>query len=110
MSAGNSSDHVEQENEQIVRMPKSGRQQLFVHDFEIDQTRAIRLFVINHVRHRCVPVRPAPAELIAPKLMRTMIFARSGLEHAFAQRSLVHVIPKILSGQFVQHHCSCIAY
>jgi len=98
VSAGNSSHHVEQENEEIVRMPNPGRQRLFVDDFEIDQTRAVRLFVINHIRHRCVSVRPPPAELITPKLMRAMIFAPSGLQHAFAKRPLLHVIPEALSG------------
>ena len=79
-------------------MPRGGRQRFFVHDFEIDEARAIGLFVINHVRHRRVPVRPAVAELITPKLMRTMIFASGRLEHAFAKRPLVHVIPETLSG------------
>src|SRR5437868_10998046 len=110
MSAGNSSHHVEQENEEIVRMPTSGRERLFVDDLEIYQTGAIRLFIINHVRHRGIPVRPAPPELLTRKPMGAMIFAPSSLQHAFAKRALLHVIPEALSGQFVQYHCSCIPH
>jgi hypothetical protein len=40
-----------------------------MHDFEIDQTRAPDLLVIDYVRHGGVAVRPRATKFVTPELM-----------------------------------------
>jgi len=46
-------------------------------------------------------MRPAPVELIAPKLVRAVQFPRRRYQHFFGQRAAVHVVPKTFARQFV---------
>ncbi|PYL05501.1 MAG: hypothetical protein DME34_11420 [Verrucomicrobia bacterium] len=94
-------DEVEQTDDQVVGMTRGRGQRFFVHDFEVDQPRTIGLGIVNHVLHGGVGVRPRPAELAAPELVRAPKFPRRRLHHRARQRALDHVVPKTATGDFL---------
>jgi hypothetical protein len=48
----NSSQHIEQENEQVISVTGSRRQRFLVSNLKIDQPGAMRFLVVNHIGHR----------------------------------------------------------
>jgi len=52
LPARNTIDHIEQEHEQVIGMTPVCGQGFFVSDLEVNQSRAIRLVVIDHIGHR----------------------------------------------------------
>jgi hypothetical protein len=93
-SAGSDCKDVEQENEQIIRVPHRRREGFVVDDFEVDQPRPASLLVINNVGHSRVAVRPPAAKFIAPELVRAEKLAASRFQHLPSQGATVHVFPK----------------
>ncbi|PYK40605.1 MAG: hypothetical protein DME60_07685 [Verrucomicrobia bacterium] len=99
--AGSDCQDVEQENEQIIRVPRRRRERFVVHDLKVNQPRPASLLVVNNVGHSGVAVRPAAAKFIAPELMRAEKLAASRLQHRPSQGATVHVFPKVFPREFV---------
>jgi len=93
LSVRHRSHHVEQENEQIVRLSRGSMQRFFVNDFKINQTCAVAARVVDHVLASAIPVRPAAAKLIAPKLVGAAKFPGCGLQHPPRQCAATYVSP-----------------
>jgi hypothetical protein len=87
------SDHVEEEDEQIVRLAGSSRERLFVDDFKVNQPRAVTARVVNYILGSAVAVGPASAKMVAPKLVGAAKFCRRGDQHSPRQRSAIQVLP-----------------
>jgi hypothetical protein len=69
-----------------------------VDDFKINQTRSASVMVVNDVCHARVAMRPRAAKLIAPKLVSTPEFVRSGFQHPPGQPTAIHLLPNAFSG------------
>jgi hypothetical protein len=54
----NSSQHIEQENEQVISVTGSRRQRFLVSNLKIDQPGAMRFLVVDHIGHRGIAMRP----------------------------------------------------
>jgi hypothetical protein len=52
LPARNTIDHIEQKHEQVIGVTSACGQGFFVPELEVDQSRAICLVVIDHIRHR----------------------------------------------------------
>src|SRR6266571_4484368 len=76
-------------------------------DFKVNQTRPAGPLVVNDVRRGRVAVRPRAAKLIAPELMSTPEFVRSGFQYPPRQRTAIHVLPNAFSRQFVGTNRVC---
>jgi len=72
-----------------------------VHDFEVNQSGAASLFIVDHIRHRRIAVRPAAVELINMHCVRAAIFSRGRLQHLLGERVRVHVVPQAAARQFI---------
>jgi hypothetical protein len=65
-----------------------------VHDLKVNQPRLSSLLVVDNVGHCRVAVRPMPAKLTAPELMRAEKLAACRFQHLPSQGAAVHVLPK----------------
>jgi hypothetical protein len=89
LSAGYDSYHVEQEDEQIVRLSGSSGERFFVDNFKVNKSRALAARIVDYILGSAVAVGPATAEMVAPKLMGAAKLSSSGLQHLPAQRSAI---------------------
>jgi len=72
-----------------------------VDNFKIDQPRPIALFVIDHVGHACVAVRPGTAEVFAPELVCSSEFDSSCFHHPVGERVMIQAFPEAFAWQLV---------
>ncbi|PYL41748.1 MAG: hypothetical protein DMF42_09550 [Verrucomicrobia bacterium] len=67
LAGGNDCQDVEQENEQIIGVPRFGPKRFLVNQLKVDQPRPASFLVIDNIRHRRIAVRPGAAKFIAPE-------------------------------------------
>jgi len=99
MPRRNSAHHVEQKDEQIVCLPGRGGQCFVVHDFKIDQARAICRRIVQDILGGPIAVRPAAAKMIAPKLVGAAKFCSRGSQHFSRQGSAIEMFPQTFARQ-----------
>jgi hypothetical protein len=104
LPAWHDSNHVEEEDEQIVRLAGSSRERLFVDDFKVNQPRAVTARVVNYILRSAVAVGPASAKMVAPKLVGAAKFSCRGDQHSPRQRSAIQVLPQTFARQFFGHN------
>jgi hypothetical protein len=104
---GNDSYEVEQENEQIISVPRIGRERFLVNDFEVNQPRSASPLVVNDIRRGGVAVRPRAAKLTAPEPMSTAKFVRSRFQHLPRECAAVQMFPKTFTGQLIDANRLC---
>jgi len=91
--AGSDCSNVQQKDEQIIRMPRSGWQRFLVNDFKVDPPRPASLLIIDNIAHGCIGVGPPTAELVAPELMGPAQLAARGFQHLPRQGASNQVFP-----------------
>jgi len=104
---GNDSYEVEQENEQIISVPRIGRERFLVNDFEVNQPRSASPLVVNDIRRGGVAVRPRAAKLTAPEPVSTAKFVRSRFQHLPRECAAVQIFPKTFTGQLIDANRLC---
>jgi hypothetical protein len=82
-------NYVQQEDQQIIRLPRFRRQRFVVNDLEVDESRSAGFVVIDHVVRSSVAVRPWAVKLIAPELMSAPEFVASCVHHFFCERAML---------------------
>jgi len=85
--------HVEQEDEQIVRLAGSPRERFFVDDFKINQSCAVAARIVDYILGSAIAVRPAATEIVAPKLMSPAKFSTCGPQYSACERAAIQVYP-----------------
>jgi len=106
LPARHASDHVEQENQQVIGLSRRRWKRLVVDNFEIDQSRAIGFRIIKNILGRGVAVRPATAKFVGPKFVRASQFGRGRLQHSFVQTAALDQIVEADAGQFFRHYAA----
>jgi hypothetical protein len=89
----NDSDHVEEEDEQIVRLSGSGRERFFMDDFKVNQSCAVTARIVNYILGSAIAVGPAPAKVVAPKLVSAAKLTGCRPQHGSRQRPAIQVLP-----------------
>jgi hypothetical protein len=107
LPGGNDCQDVEQENEQVIGMPRFGRKRFLVNQLKVDHPRSARFLVKDNIRHRRITVRPGAAKFITPELMSSAIFARGCLQHLPSKCATIHVFPKAFARHLVDTNCVC---
>jgi len=79
LPARHDSYHVEQEHEEVVRLPGDPGDRFFMHNLEVDQPRTVCPRIVENILRCGVAMRPSPAEFIARKLMSAAKFGSAGL-------------------------------
>jgi hypothetical protein len=70
-----------------------------VDNFKIDQPRPVALFIIDHIGHTCIAVRPRSPEFFAPELVRSPEFGSGCFHHSSAECATIQVFPEALARQ-----------
>jgi len=87
------SHHVEQENEQIIRLTCSSRERFLMDDFKINQSRAITRRIVDHILASAITVGPTASKLVAPKLVGAAKLGGGGLQHPSRERPAIQMLP-----------------
>ena len=85
--------HVEQEDEQIVRLSGSGRERSLMNNFKVNQSCAVTARIVNYILGSAVAMGPAATKMVAPKLMGPAKFSSRGLQHSAGERAAIQVFP-----------------
>jgi hypothetical protein len=54
LSSRHDSDHIEKEDEQIVRLSGSGRERFFMDNFKVNQSCAVTARIVNYILRRTI--------------------------------------------------------
>jgi len=106
LPARHDSYHVEQEHEEVVRLPGDPGDRSFMHNLEVDQPRTVCPRIVENILRCGVAMRPPPAEFIARKLMSAAKFGSAGLQHSLCQCAAIHVVPKTFARQLLSHYAA----
>jgi hypothetical protein len=86
-------NHVQHENQQIIRLPGFRRQRFVVNNFKVDESRPAGFVVIYYVVRSGIAVRPWSPKLIARELMSAPEFAASCFDHSTCESTLFQMLP-----------------
>jgi len=93
LSARYDPHHVEEKDEQIVRLSGSGRERFFMDNFKVNQSCTIAARIVNYILGSAIAVGPGATEIVAPKLMSAAKFSACGLQHSACKRAAIQVYP-----------------
>jgi hypothetical protein len=93
LSTRHDSHHVEQEDEQIVRLSGGGHERFFVDNFEVNESCAVTARIVNYILGSAIAMGPAPAKVVTPKLVGAAKLSRRGDQHGSRQRPAIQVLP-----------------